>query len=296
MSAETDLRERLDAGFGEGPGHRPVEERLAAGRRAVRLRRRAATAGIATGLAVLALAAVLLRPATGAGGGIGPNPVPSPSTTAVPGHVHLLVAPARYVDADTPPVLYLFGRMFRRDRAVDVLATYGEVDVAAHPQGGAIVRVDDHTSWVLVVGNEPERLDEQREAPYDYQAFMAWASPEFAVMSGRVALAATAPGPYTPPVPDEASPAGYDGDLLVAKPGGTVVERVHHPRADRRAVRRCHDQAVRVHTSTGDWFVLGYDCQTQGALYSERVGVRADTLASWLVQVKRVQGVFESAS
>jgi hypothetical protein len=31
-------------------------------------------------------------------------------------------------------------------------------------------------------------------------------------------------------------------------------------------------------------------------VYSERVGVRADTLASWLVRVKRVQGVFESAT
>jgi hypothetical protein len=294
MSA--DLRQRLDASFGEGPAHRPVEERLTAGRRAVRRRRRVAVAGAAAGLVVLALLPVLLRPGTGGGGGIGPDPVPSPSTTAAPGHVHLLVAPPRFVHADTPPVLYLFGRMFRRDRGVDVLATYGEVDVAAHPQGGAIVRVDGRTWWVLVVGNEPERLDQEREAPYDYQAFMAWASPEFAVMSGRLALAATAPGRYEPPVLDEDSPAGFAGDLLVAKPGGTVVERIRHPRADRRAVLACHDQAVRVHTSTGDWFVLGYDCPTGGAVYSERVGVRADTLASWLVRVKRVQGVFESAT
>jgi hypothetical protein len=291
-----DLRERLDASFGEGPGHRPLEDRLAAGRRALRRRRRLVTFAAAFGLAALTLAPVVLRPATDEGGGIIPDPVPSPSTTAAPGHVHLLIAPPRYVHADTPPVLYLFGRMFRRDRGVDVLATYGEVDVAVHPQGGAIVRVGSRIRWVLVVGNEPERLDEQREAPYDYPAFMEWASSEFAVMSGRLALAATAPGRYAPPVPDEDSPAAYDGDLLVAKPGGTVVERIHHPRADRSAVPSCHDQAVRVHTSSGDWFVLGFDCPTQGALYSERAGVRAATLSSWLAQVQRVQGAFESVA
>jgi len=290
----SDLRERLDASFDEGPPHRPVEERLAAGRRAVRRRRRVVTAGTAAALVVLAIGPVALRPTAGGGGGIDlPLPHPTPTTTAVPTPVHLLVAPARFVDADTPPVLYLYGRMFRRDRDVTVLATYGEIDIARHPQGGAIVRIGDQTRWVLVVGNEPERLDEQREAPYDYQAFMSWARDEFAVMSGRMALAATAPGPYAPPLTDDDSPAGYDGNLLVAKPGGSVVQRIHHPIADDLAVLPCHDQAVRVHTPTGDWFVLGYDCPEQGALYSERVGVRADTLSSWLVQVKRVQDEFE---
>ena len=290
----TDLQERLDASFDEGPPHRPVEERLAAGRRAVRRRRGTATIGAVVALAVLAVGPVLLRPAAGGGGGIElPLPRPTPTTTAAPTPVHLLTVPPRFVHADTPPVLYLYGRMFRRDRDVTVLATYGEIDVARHPQGGAIVRIGGQIRWVLVVGNEPERLDEQREAPYDYQAFMSWARAEFAVMSGRLALAATAPGPYAPPLTDNESPAGYGGDLLVAKPGGSVVQRIRHPVVDELAVLPCHDQAVRVHTPGGDWFVLGYDCPEQGALYSERVGVRADTLSSWLVQVKRVQDAFE---
>jgi hypothetical protein len=212
--------------------------------------------------------------------------------TFVPTPVHLLVAPPRFVRPDTPPVLYLFGRMFRRDPGVTVLATFGEIDVAQYPQGGAIVREGGRTSWVLVVGNEPERLDEQRAAPYDYQAFTAWAVSEFPILSGRLALAATAPGRYRAPTSDAAAPAAYDGDQLVAKPGGVVVERIQHPPADRRAVRPCHDQAVRVHTASGDWFVLGYDCAGQGALYSEPVGVRADTLTSWLTQVKKAQARF----
>ncbi len=291
----TDLRERLATGFGDGPAHTPVEEHLVAGRRALRRRRRLTAAGTVTALALAGLGSVVLRPAEGAGGGgpDNPTPLPTPTTTALPTPVHLLVAPARYVAADTPPVLYLYGRMFRRDRDVTVLATFGEIDVAPHPQGGAIVRVGGATSWVLVVGNEPERLDVQREAPYDYQAFMAWARSQFGAMSGRLALAATAPGPYRPPVSDAASPAAYDGDRLVAKPGGTVVRRDAHPLVDRSAVPACHAQAVRVHTAAGDWFVLGYDCAGQGALYSEPVGVRADTLSSWLVQVRHAQDEYE---
>lgn len=289
----SDLRARLDATFGEDPPHRPLEDRIVAGRRALRRRRRNVVAGAVAGLAGVVLVPLLLGSATGDGGGIDlPTPRPTPTTTPQPGHVHLLVAPARYVSSDTPPVLYLFGRMFRRDRGVEVLAAYGEIDVADHPQGGAIVRVGGRTQWVLVAGNEPERLAEERDASYDYQAFAAWASPELAVLSGRLALAATAPGPYTPPASDEESPAAYSGRRLVAKPGGTVTERIRHPVVDERAVLPCHDQAVRVHTSAGDWFVLGYDCQGQGVLYSERVGVRADTLPTWLVQVKRVQDDF----
>lgn len=251
--------------------------------------------GVVAVLAGVAVGPVLLRPAGSAGGGgiDNPTPLPTPTTTVLPEPVHLLVAPARYVSADTPPVLYLFGRMFRRDRGVTVLATFGEIDSDPHPQGGAIVRTGGTTEWVLVVGNEPERLVVERAAPYDYAAFMGWAVNAFPALAGRLALAATAPGPYRPPVSDDASPAAYDGDRLVAKPGGTVVQRVDRPPVDRLAVPPCNDQAVRVHTGSGDWFVLGYDCNGQGALYSEKVGVRADTLSAWLVQVKRAQDAYE---
>jgi hypothetical protein len=288
-----DLRSRLDDSFGEDPPHLTLEDRIGDGRRALRRRRRTAAAGAVAGVAAVAvLVPVLLGPATGPGGGIGPNPLPTPSATARPGHVRLLVAPARYVGPDTPPVLYLFGRMYRRDRGVDVLAAYGDVDISVHPAGGAIVRVGGRTQWVLVAGNEPERLAAERDAPYDVRAFSTWAATGLATLSGRLALAVTAPGPYAPPVSDAGSPAEYTGGLLVAKPGGTVVQRIRRPVVDQRAVLPCRDQALRVHTSSGDWFVLGYDCRGQSALYSEQAGVRASTLPAWLAQVKKAQDAF----
>ncbi|HEY3528731.1 MAG TPA: hypothetical protein VGK78_06235 [Nocardioides sp.] len=289
----TDLGDRLEQALGDGPPHRPVEEHLVAGRRAVRRRRRTATVGAAAALVVLGVAPVLLQPSSGAGGGgPDPTPLPTPTTTEAPTPVHLLVAPARFVSPDTPPVLYLYGRMFKRARDVTVLGTYGEIDVSAHPKGAAIVRVGGRTLWVVVVGNEPERLVVEREAPYNYQAFMGWAQVEFPILSGRLALAATAPGPYQQPVSDDDSPAEYVGDLLVAKPGGTVVQRIHDPLANAQSVPPCHAQAVQVHTGDGEWFVVGFDCRGVGAVYSERVGVRATTLSAWLPRVKKVQDAF----
>jgi hypothetical protein len=46
----------------------------------------------------------------------------------------------------------------------------------------------------------------------------------------------------------------------------------------------------RVHTPAGDWFVLGYDCPEQGALYSERVGAPRRHALLLLVQVKQGAG------
>jgi hypothetical protein len=293
----TDLRDELDASFGAGPPPPPVEGHLAAGRRVVRRRRRTITVSAIAVLAVAAFGPVLLRPVTGTGGGGGGGghhtPPPAPTTTAPPTPVHLLVAPPKDVTADSPPVVYLSGRMFKRDRNVTVLGAFGDVDLAQHPRGAVIVRVGGVTSWVVVVGNEPERLTQQRTAPYDYNGLMAWALPKFSALSGHLALAVTAPGPYAPPVLDAGSPGVFEGGVLVAKPGGTVVQRDRHPVHNPEAVRACDAQAARIHTGGGDWFVLGDDCPGGlGALYSERVDVRADTLSSWLVQVKRAQNAY----
>jgi hypothetical protein len=204
-----------------------------------------------------------------------------------------MVAPPDYVSADTPPVLYLYGRMFKRAHDVTVLATYGEIDHStSHPRGAAIVRVGGRTEWVVIVGNEPERLVAERAGPYNYQLFTAYAELELPILSGHLALAATAPGPYAPPVSDADSPAEFDGTLLVAKPGGTVVQRIRHPLANAQSVQPCHAQGVRIHRPDQDWFVVGFDCRGLTSLYSEPVGVRADTLSTWLAQVKRVQDEF----
>jgi hypothetical protein len=292
MSDAELLRQQLDTSFGDGPGHRPIGDRLDAGRRARRQRRRRALPGSATSnVAAGAIALIAVRP-QGPGGGVGPDPEP-PSTSASPIPVMMLVAPARFVSSSSKPVLYLYGRMFRSSRDVTVLATYGMIDISTHPRGGAIVRVGKKTSWVALAGNQPRAVAVERDGSYDLEAFRSWAQSEVALLSGQQALAATAPGGYRPPLPEQDSPAEFSQGQLVAKPGNSIVQRARHPLANEVAVRRCDDQAARVRTPSGDWFVLGDDCPDGGALYFEPVGVRADSLTAWLIRVHRVQDTFE---
>lgn len=280
------------------PPSRPVEEYVAAGRATRRRRRRTAwVAGLAGLVLAAGATAALLPRSTGAGGGIGPHPLPRP-TVATPIPIRLLVPPRRYLRPDSPPIFYLYGRMFRRSEGVTVLATFGTPEPTTYPRGGGIVRVGGSTVWVVTVGNEPEALTEQRAGPYDPDAFKEWQAAEQPVLSGRLALAATSPGGYRPPVADEDSPATFAGGRLVARPGGEVVQRISDPVVSPSAVPSCRDQAVRVHPASrqpgGDWFVLGFACPTGSALYSEPVGVRADSLAAWLVDVRRVQDRYAS--
>lgn len=59
---DIDLRERLDASFGDGPEHSPIEGRIAAGRRALRNRRLGVAAGgVAAAAAVVTIGAVALQ-------------------------------------------------------------------------------------------------------------------------------------------------------------------------------------------------------------------------------------------
>lgn len=272
----------------EAPPHL-VEEYVAAGRSARRRRRRtAAAAGLVAALATAAVTLAVL-PRDG-GGGIGPDPLPPhPTASTMPIPVTLLVPPKRYVHSDSPPVFYLYGRMFKRSHDVTVLTTSGTPEPSTHPRGGAIVRVAGATSWVVTVGSQPEALTEERAGPYDPDAFRAWLGTEQLVLSGRLALAATAPGGYRAPVTDEDSPAIFAGTRLVAKAGGAVTQRIARPVVSRYVVPACHDQAVRIHTPTQDWFVLGYECASGSALFSEPVGVRATSLETWLARVRRVQ-------
>lgn len=289
----TDLRDRLEAAFVDEPPQPPIQTQLDEGRQVLRRRRRRWLAGASAILLTAAVGPLVLRPArNNVGGGIDlPNPVPS--TVVAPTPVHLLVAPPRFVRADTPPVLYLYGRMFKRDSGVKVLGTYGEIDNSTeHPQGAAIVRSGGVTSWVAVVGNEPERVTLQLVARYDYQRFMTWAGLEMPLLSGHLALSATAPGPYEPPVPAADAPVSFSGGQLVAKPGDTVVQRIRHPLANARAVPPCHAQAVRVDTPGGAWFAVGFDCPGLSDVYAERVGVRAGTLSAWLAAVKKAQDAY----
>jgi DNA-directed RNA polymerase specialized sigma24 family protein len=173
---------------GDEPAHQPVEEHLDAGRRAVRRRRRVALTSSALVLVAVASSPVLFGGSGGGAGGGIDLPTPPPNAADTPTLVHLLVAPPAFVHAGSPPVFYLYGRLFKRSREVEVLATYGEIDVSSgRPQGAAIVRDGGQTTWIALAGNQSRGVVAQRAAPYDYRRFMDWAQQQLPILTRRLA-------------------------------------------------------------------------------------------------------------
>jgi hypothetical protein len=97
----TDLRDRIEASFGGGPPHTPIESRLEAGRRALRRRRLAvsgATVAVVAALVVTPFAAPLIHDGADSPATTRPSPpaleksapphAPQTTTTIAPGHTY----------------------------------------------------------------------------------------------------------------------------------------------------------------------------------------------------------------
>ncbi|KQW47990.1 hypothetical protein ASC77_16485 [Nocardioides sp. Root1257] len=100
---DTDIRDRLERSFGDGPAHPPLEEQLAAGSRA--LRRRRGTAAAAACAVVVALGASYAVATSGSSPGTGSQiahePTPSPSSAApASGPTWEDDTPIRYLDGE----------------------------------------------------------------------------------------------------------------------------------------------------------------------------------------------------
>ena len=76
-----DLRDSIEGSFGDGPGHRPIDERLAAGRRALRRRRVFTASGTVAAVAAVALSPAAVSHVNGATDGQVPVTRPSPHAT-----------------------------------------------------------------------------------------------------------------------------------------------------------------------------------------------------------------------
>jgi len=80
---DIDLRERLDASFGDGPEHRTLETRVTAGRRALRTRQLGVAAGAVAAAAVVTIGVVAMQDSSDDRSDKTPV-APSPSETADP--------------------------------------------------------------------------------------------------------------------------------------------------------------------------------------------------------------------
>ena len=105
----TDLGDEIERSFGTGPALVPVEERIAAGRRALVRRRVASGVAALAAVAVVGTGAYAVSPGDPAGRGTGqvavdptptPTPTPSPTSSEQPGGPWEDDIPARYIDGE----------------------------------------------------------------------------------------------------------------------------------------------------------------------------------------------------
>lgn len=81
---DIDLRERLDASFGDGPAHQPLEARVTAGRRALRNRQLGVAAGAVAAAAVVTIGVVAMQDSGADRSDKAPPVAPNPTETADP--------------------------------------------------------------------------------------------------------------------------------------------------------------------------------------------------------------------
>lgn len=199
---DLDLRQEIDRSFGDGPGHRPVEQRIGAGRRAV-VRRRVA-GGVAALAAVVAIGGAAWAVVPGEPATRGAEIASDPSTDS---------APVRWA-ADDPPVRY----------------RGGELEVAP----GAVVHQHIENPYGLAPPLTSDALD------LTYRGHRQWMVIDG--QPGSVAIAMTVPlenyADFEDYVADQARQNGYGGpDLVrltdegavVAGPGAEILQRTDDP-------------------------------------------------------------------
>lgn len=229
---DDDLRALLDASFGDGPAHRPLDGTLRDGHRAVRRRRAAAVGGV--------LAVVLAVGGTGlALSGDGP----SRADDGVP--------PATQAPEPTPDVSFRVSADVGRRELARIVAP-GEVEVW---RGAEVVRHIDNPAelappgWsvalaVRVRGDIVYRyVDTQGNGmegggSEGVEGFDAWVAESMGVQEGSSA------DPMQSPEGEDLVRYGEDGELVLLE-GVTLLERVDGPRPRSAAVAVEYDGRVR---------------------------------------------------
>lgn len=203
MDSGTDIRQHLDTCFGDGPAHRPVGDRLSAGRRVVRNRRGAvgltalATAGIlaSTGWALTGVrgtsttGSFLGTPDDSALPVLGANatppgclidvldPVPARrAAPPVPGDPAVAWTYTVHCDkSDMPPIVFLGGVLYRATEDVRVDRLIEPAGPAGGTAAAAVVEVGGQTQWVFTEADQGNLTHVTAPSP-EGQTFAEWAA------------------------------------------------------------------------------------------------------------------------
>lgn len=207
MTSDPDWRRLIDESFGDGPGHRPIDDRLVAGRRAL-LRRRIVVGASAAALVVAAGGSVWAAAPSESQSGDGPaviNPAPDEPTDAK----LLTWSDGRWVVADGWSV---------EGKSINPLTF-------KRPARSVIFKLSNGSEHQMVLGVYDGRCCATvRQAPPDVTSMMRWQSmvlerrDEFDVREGDTQS------------DGQSAPVSFgDGETLVAADGVTILDQLPHP-------------------------------------------------------------------
>lgn len=208
------IAEELDRAIGHGPGHRPIEERIAAGRRAVRRRR--AVGAVASLAVVAALGGTAWALADG--GSRTSGEVNPPIATEAPPSPSKTAPPAKVPWEDDTPIRYLHGELQIRPGVV----VHQHIE---NPYGYQPPQLSDALD-LTYQGQRQWVLADKDKNGYGYTSSVpsnGWANFEAWVADQVDAAAGSEDGwPETVRLTDRGQ--------IVAAPGSEVLQRTDDPR------------------------------------------------------------------
>ena len=206
---DTDIRERLEQSFGDGPAQPPVEEQLAAGSRALRRRRGAAAAAACAAVVALgaSYAVVTSGSSPSTGSQVANDTTPSPSSVA-----------AGPTWEDDTPVRYVDGELQIRAGVVVHERLRNPLNLAApHGSDALDLTYQRERMWVLAQHDTKGFGYTASEPSNGWASFADWVADQ---------AGTAAPG-------DDGWPATVRLDgrgEVVAARGAEIVQRTDHPR------------------------------------------------------------------
>ena len=178
-----DVRDELEAAFAAEPAHRPIDERLGAGRRALRRRRLAAGAATAATVAVIAGAAAV----TGLGGspsssdgGAATNPTDAPSSEMTDDDHAVDDAQPRWA------MLSPSGEITLGQGVQEIRRIINPLEVSRPQHSVALeLRKGDAVEWVLLAQGQGESWNSSFEAYVGFGSLEEWVDDQRRLGSGQ---------------------------------------------------------------------------------------------------------------
>ena len=247
------LQQEIESSFGDGPAHRPVEDRLAAGRAAVRRRR--VTGAVAAGAVVAVLGATFAVAAPGAdrpGGEVATDPTTDAGPTQAP---KVKQEPQDQLIGDAPAELTPDGLVLRDGARVIRQVTNPMGHTSPQKQSlGLVVEHDGRRYWMLLESDPRGASSVYDDAGRTFPTFDLWLADMVALQKGEPLLALVAFDQGETLVPEDGV------EILDQRPSPDMPEGFAGP-DDRTAVAMVRWQGER-------WFVLARQTDPMAAAAS----------------------------